>query len=60
MQQNLIVPAVERSLSGVVLNVDSLEETIAVQNADLQDREGTFTGPFLFVFKYVFLIICVF
>ena len=37
MQQNLIVPAVERSLSGVVLNVDSLEETIAVQNADLQD-----------------------
>ena len=37
MQQNLIAPAVERSLSGVVLNADSLEETIAVQNADLLD-----------------------
>ena len=45
MQQNLIVPAVERSLSGVVLNADSLEETIGVQNVDLLDlrkyREAT-------------------
>ena len=37
-QQNLIAPAVERYLSGVVLNADSLEETITVQNVDSLDR----------------------